>query len=280
MDVQAVNEYLEKFIPPTIALLITGLISVIIGLYLEKFKSRLVFLKYRIISNSLATTIQNEFWGNIEVQYRGRKTNHLSFVTIELVNDSNVDLENVNIDIWVDTESQILGNDGYYDNSGNSILLEQGYYSYYTQIIQKNQEDIENKSTAPDHVTPQQLINETKWISTNKKFNLPVFNRHTSIRINLLIENFKGQVPAVNVSILHKSVKLITQRDKAEEDKRLGVNMIVWGLIIFILSCFFVQRFYLDATTPIIIIGITGVLQLFIGLIIYRLINTIRQMLL
>ncbi|SJN48212.1 hypothetical protein FM107_16805 [Sphingobacterium sp. JB170] len=45
MDPQTINEYLEKFIPSTMALLITALISVIIGLYLEKFKSRLVFLK-------------------------------------------------------------------------------------------------------------------------------------------------------------------------------------------------------------------------------------------
>ncbi len=277
MDPQTINEYLEKFIPSTMSLLITALISVIIGLYLEKFKSRLVFLKYRLLFNSLGTTIQNEFWGNIEVHYRGRKTNHLSFVTIELTNDSNVDLENVNIDTWVDTDSQMLGHDGYYDETGNVILLEQGYYNYYTQVIQRNQEDIEYRNANPDHITPLQLTNEIKWILSNKKFNLPIFNRHTSIRINLLIENFKGEVPDVKVSVLHKSVKLITQRDKAEEEKRLGINMIIWGLIVFIASCIIVQRFYLNSTAPIIIVGIIGSIQLLIGLIIYRLIQLIKQ---
>ena len=172
MDPQTINEYLEQLIPSTLALLITALISVIIGLYLEKFKSRLVFLKYRLLFNSLRTTIQNEFWGNIEVHYRGRKANHLSFVTIEMTNDSNVDLENVNIDTWVDTDSQILGHDGYYDETGNFILLEQGYYDYYTQVIQRNQEDIEYRNANPNHITPLQLTNEIKSILSNKKFNL------------------------------------------------------------------------------------------------------------
>ncbi|MCE7058145.1 hypothetical protein LZF95_25910 [Algoriphagus sp. AGSA1] len=279
MDPHTINEYLEKMMPPTIALLITALISVIIGLYLEKFRARLVFLKYKLLFNSLGTTIQNEFWGNIEVSYRGRQTNHLSFVTVEMTNDSNVDLENVNIDVWVDADSQMLGHDGYYNESGNIILLEQGYYNYYTQIIQRNQEDMDSRNADPAHVTPLQLTNEINWILTNKKFHLPIFNRHTSIRINLLTENFKGQTPQIKVSVLHKSVKLITQRDKAEEDKRLGINMIVWGLIVFIVASFAIQRFYIDATIPIIIIGIIGVLQLFIGLLIYRLIRFIKQML-
>jgi hypothetical protein len=279
MDPQSINEYLEKLLPPTIALLVTAFISVVIGIYLEKFKGRLVFLKYRLFFNALGTTIQNEFWGNIEVRYMGRQTNHLSFVTIEMANDSNIDLENVNIDVWVDQDSQFLGHNGFYDDGGNSILLEQGYYAYYTQVIQRNQEDLELRAVDQEHITPPQLANEINWIMTNKKFHLPIFNRHTSIRINLLTENFRGKTPQLRVSVLHKSVKLVTQKDKAEEDKRLGINMIIWGLLAFILGTWMIQRQYSEATIPIIIVGILGVLYLLFGLLVYRVIKFIKYLL-
>ncbi|MFB2121444.1 hypothetical protein [Parapedobacter sp. 2B3] len=279
MDIQTINDYVEKIAPPTIALLVTALVSVVIGIYLEKFKTRLVQLKYQLFFNPIATTIQNEFWGNIEVKYKGRQANHLSFVTVHLSNDSNIDLENVNIDIWVDQDSQILGHDGFYNDGGNSILLEQGYYSHFLDVIQRNQADIEQAQLDPQHITPTQLSNEIKWVLANKKFNLPILNRHTSIRLNLLTENFNGNVPQVRVSVLHKSVRLVTEEDKAAEDKRLGINMIVWGLIIFILGTWVVQRNYSEATIPIIIIGTLGVLYLLIGLVVYRLIKFIKYLL-
>jgi hypothetical protein len=279
MDPQSINEYLEKLIPPTIALIITALISVVIGIYLEKFKARLVLLKYRLFFNALGTTIQNEFWGNIEVLYMGRHTNHLSFITVEMSNDSNRDLENVNIDVWVDQDSQFLGHNGFYDEGGNSILLEQGYYTYFTQVNQRYQEDLKLREADPEHVTPTQLANEINWVLTNKKFHLPIFNRHTSIKINLLTENFKGVTPQLRVSVLHRSVKLVTQKDKAEEDKRLGINMIIWGLLAFIIGTWIVQKQYSGATTPIVIVGILGVLYLFFGLLVYRLIKFIKYLL-
>lgn len=279
MEPQTLNEYFEVFFPPTVALLITAFISVFIGLYLEKFKTRLVFLKYKLYFNALGTTIQNEFWGNIEVLYKGRQTNHLNFVTIEISNESNVDLENVNIDVWVDQESQILGHDANYIENGNIILLENNYYALYSDVLRKNQQDIEEKEKNKNHITPTQLINEVNWILTNKKFHLPILNRRNSIRINLLIENFKGEIPNVKVSVLHKSVKLVTQRDKAEEEKRLGINMIVWGLLIFWISAWFIHQNQLGSTASIILTVIIGSIQLLIGLVIYRVINLIRNIL-
>ena len=279
MNPQTLNDYFDKLLPPTIALLVTAFISVVIGIYLEKFKVRLVQLKYRLFFNALGTTIQNEFWGNIEVRYMGRQTNHLSFITIDLTNDSNVDLENVNVDIWVDQESQILGHNGFYSESGNMILLEQEYYNQLQQVIQRNKDDSEQAAIDPNHVKPNQLTNETSWILSNKKFRLPIFNRHTSIQLNLLTENFKGKVPQVRVSVLHKSVKLVTQDDKSAEEKKLGINMIIWGLVFFVAGSWFVHNSYPQSTAPIIILVILGVLYLVFGLLIYRLIKFIKYLL-
>lgn len=272
-------EYMENLLPPTLSLLVTALVSVIIGIYLEKFKSRLTLLKYRLFFHPIATSTQNDYWGNIAVFYNGRQTNHLTFATIEVINDSNIGLQDVNVDIWVDTNSQILGNTGFYKELGNIILLEQRYYDYFMQVLERNNEDLQFKEQDPDHITPTHLLNEIKWVLANKKFHLPIFNRHSSITLNLLIENFQGSKPETRISVLHKSVKLIEQEEKAAEDKKLGINMVIWGLIVFVISVWLVQRKYSDSTTPLVIVGIIGVLYLFIGFLIYRLIKFIKYLL-
>lgn len=270
---------MEKLLPPTIALLITGIISLIIGIYLEKFKSRLTLLKYKLFFHPLATATQHSYWGNIAVYYNNRQTNHLSFVTVDISNDSNTDLENVNIDIWVDPNSQILGQSGFYEQTGNAILLEQQHFNYFQQVIQRYEHDEQLKQNNPDHVRPNQLQNEINWILTNKRFHLPTFNRHTSVRLNILTENFQGQQPETRVSVLHKSVKLLEKEEKEQEDKKRGIGMIIWGLLAFIFGFFLIQRNYKDATTPLIMVGILAVLYLFIGLIIYKSIRFIKYLL-
>ena len=270
---------MEKLLPPTLTLFITGLISVIIGIYLEKFKSRLSLLKYRLFFHPLATATQHSYWGNIAVFYNNRQTNHLSFVTVDIVNDSNKDLESVNIDIWVDPNSQILGQSGFYEQTGNAILLEQQHFNYFQQVIQRYEQDEQLKQNNPAHVRPTQLQNEINWVMTNKRFHLPIFNRHTSIRLNILTENFQGQQSETRVSILHKSVKLIEKEEKEQEDKKRGIGMILWGVLAFILSFFLILKNYKEAATPLIIIGVLGVLYLFIGLLIYKTIRFIKHLL-
>jgi len=114
----------DKFIPATISLIITGLVSLIIGIYFEKFRNKLIFLKYRIFFQPLATTSQNSYWGDITVSHNGNIVNHLNFVTVKIQNDSNRDMENLNVDICVDNQSQILGVSGFYNESKNAIFLE------------------------------------------------------------------------------------------------------------------------------------------------------------
>lgn len=137
MNTQIDISYLVKFLP----LIFTGLLSVIIGVYLEKFKNKLVILKYKLINQPIASTTQNDFWGNIEVTHNKRIVNYLSFVTLEIKNDSNKDIENVNVDVWVDKQSQILGVNGFYNESKNAILLEHNYYNYYNNVLNMIDED-------------------------------------------------------------------------------------------------------------------------------------------
>lgn len=279
MEPEIQTDILDKILPATISLIVTGLASVVIGIYLEKFRNKLTLLKYSISFQPLATSTQNDYWGDIEVYHNNRQINHLSFVTIKLENDTNNDLQNLNVDTWCDSDSQFLAQSGFYDQGRNAILLEQNYYNYFTDVLQRNQNDIEEREQNPEHVTPQQLTNEINWIMTNKKFHLPVLNRHSSLTINLLVENFKGLVPQVTVNVLHKSLKLIKSVDKDTELRKTLGYMLGFGLTIFIAGFIGLLKLYPTSTIPIIFAGILGLLYSLIGLGLYQLLKFIKRLL-
>lgn len=268
---------MENFVPTTVSLIITGLISVVIGVYLEKFKTRLTILKYRLFSHPLATSAQDAYWGDISVSYNGNRINHLSFITIDILNESNKDLSDVNIDIWVDSNSQILSHSGFYLENGNAVLLEEAHYNYIQQVLIRSDEDSKLRMQYAEHVTPKQLQDELRWVFTNRKFNLPILNRHTSVRLNILVENFQGLIPEARVSILRESVKLVRQQDEADENRKLGVNMILWGVLIFVVGIGFLAYRYDEAQVPLLFAGILGVSYLLVGLVIYRVIRFVKN---
>ncbi len=55
--------------------------------------------------------------------------------------------------------------------------------------------------------------------------------------------------------------------------------MILWGILSFVIGIFLVQRNFNEATTPLIIVGIIGVLYLLIGFLIFKTIQFIKHLL-
>ena len=170
MDPQVDPNYFDKFIPATASLIITGLASVIIGIYFEKFRSKLTFLKYKIFTQPLATTSQNDHWGDIAVSHNKRIVKHISFVTVEIKNDSNHDLENINVDTWVNNQSQFLATKGNYNETGNSILLERGYFTHYNDVLERNTSETTNEQGDTISEPSSQLMKEIEYVMCNKKF--------------------------------------------------------------------------------------------------------------
>jgi len=107
-----------------------------------------------------------------------------------------------------------------------------------------------------NHKTSPQLVNETQFVLSNKKFHLPVFNRYSSITLHLLVESFEGLNPIVTVSVLHKSAKLILEADKESENKKTTIWTLSIGLIIFAVGFFFLFKHYTSATAPLILSAI------------------------
>lgn len=271
-------EFLNNLIPSTISLVVTGLLTLLLGIYFEKFRNRLIFIKYDIQFQPLATSSQTDYWGKIEVYHNGTLKKHLNFITVKVENDSNKDLEEIDIDILIDQESQILGHSGYYDESSAALLLEQKHYNYYQDVSNRFNQDEELLQTNPEHITPNQLLNEVNWVLRNKKFNLPVFNRGTAITINLLVENFQGLVPTASVNTLYPGTKLIKKEDSNSETGKTVLYSLIIGGLFYLIGVLSLISVYPSAKTPLIILSVFGVTYTLIGLLFLQLFRLIKKL--
>jgi hypothetical protein len=252
---------------PWIIPIITAILGFVSAFTIERYKNRLIVLRFRKNLFQLATSTQHKLWGNIEVSYNNRKTNHLSLITYEIRNDSKIDLENVNVDFWVDDNSQILAYQSNYLETGNSISLE----SQYTALLQK----VIDAYNANPQINTSEYLSNSQYVFTNKKFILPVYNRGTSTKFQLLVENFQGRIPEITISILHKGCLLVSEEEEAlktqKKNKELGVT---W--LIFFGVCVTLMYLYVD-NLLIIWIGVLAYVTVFVSPLVVTILKSIQK---
>jgi hypothetical protein len=279
IDQNATQSLLVKVLPPTITLIFTAGFSVIVGVYLEKFKNKLILLKYTVSFSTLGTSIQDNYWGNIQVTHNGRATNYLSFVTINIINDSNNDIpKDIYLDVWVNPTSQILGVTGHYDEIGNAIFLESNYNERYNKALQILLEEKNKNIDTPNFVISSELQQEIEWVQKNKKFHLPIFNRNSSAKINLLVESSDGKTPYVSVSILQTSVKLIKKEDSEVEAKKRNIQINIYQVILNLIGLTLIFIKFPEGETAIIWTIIIGLGAYLLARLIYYSIKFIKRM--
>lgn len=263
-------------IPFLLPLLTAGL-GILVGIILEKFKNRTVYLQYKMNVFRLAISAEHNVWGNIQVNYNGRETKHLSLITYEVKNNSNIDLEKVQVDFWIDRSSQMLAHRANYVETGNAVPLEEKYLQTYNETLNLYGEDTRRKEADPNHQTPVWLFDRGRSMLENKVFMLPVFNKNTSVMFQILAENFVGEVPQLSISILHKACKLIeAEEDEAVRKRRNKYVGWLWISLVAIFT-FCVQVKVKGASGVVVWTAVSIFLLLYVALGIYYLARLIRR---
>jgi len=279
MDTASTATLVEKIIPPTITLLVTTSISILVGVYLEKFKSKLIFLKYTMSFSQLGTSIQDSYWGNIEVTYNGIVTKYLNFVTITLINDSSNDVQkDLYLDIWVNPQAQILGFSGNYNEIGNAISLEANYQARFNIASQALSDLNTKKLTDPTLVMSNELKQEIEWVMKNRRVHLPIFNRNSSANINLLVESLDGTMPNVYPSILQTSVTLIKQEDSEIQKKAKTFQINIYSAIVYIIGLVLIFISYPESKIIISLTVLIGCIAFFVARLLYLFLKFLKRM--
>lgn len=259
---------------PIIACLVTG----IIGIFLEKFKNRLSIFKYKIRFQPLATSSQIPHWGSIEVYHEGRQTKHLNFVTIEIENDSNVDHQDVKVQVMCDEESQFLQQSAFFNKTSVAILLDQEYYDYFVDVRNRYFSANTALTLDPSQVIPDELQREVDYVEGNKIFKIPVLNRRTCVTFNLLTENFQGKIPAITVNVIHKSVKLVRRADANSEESREFMGIAISSVLVFLVSFSLLLYTYKDSRYPLIYCGLSSISSGILGFLLYKIFKSVQRL--
>jgi hypothetical protein len=278
MDASTINTVFEKIFPTIITLFCTAIVSVTLGVYLEKFKNKLLVLNYKIDIQRVGATFNDNFWGNIEVKHNGRIAKHISFVSIYIYNHTGSDAgKDLNLQLWVDNRSQILGVDSHYAQTGTFINQEGEFQKRFDRLIGDLKEDDELRNQDPNHITPDYLLKELTIMQTNRAFTLPIFNRKSSIKIDLLLENYDGIVPKVSVSILQPSVTLVEEPNKEIEENSKKKLTGLYTSFLYLIFLFAIFINYSNQSVAIIWTIIAGTGSYILGLLSYRFVKLIKS---
>lgn len=275
------QEFLKSLIPTTISLVVTGLASVIIGIYLEKFKSRIIRLSRRITSQPIAYASQDEYWGHIKVLYNNHEAKNLNLFTIEIRNESSRDVTDVIVDLKVDNDSMILASNGFLNNSNTSLLLTSDYFQYYMDVTERNNKELQDVDRGKIQETARDpnLAREVKYVTSLKKYIIPVLNRNKVATFNVLVENFKGIYPSVTTEVIQEGIQLSDFVDDNEKNKKIILYSIGIGLILFSIGFVMILNAHPDSKTEIILTGVLGLTYSLFGALFYFFGRYIRRLL-
>jgi hypothetical protein len=241
--------------------LVIGVICTLFGILItavyNKFKNRIVTLRYKVWHSSLGASINDPKFGSVKVLYNESEVTNLFMSTLELKNDSQKDIENFNLDLKCNDNSMILVSRGTKKDS----IKELNFTTQFQSLLD---------------TTKQEEIEKVNNIMRTRNYNIPILNRGEKIEISMITSNFKRERPYISAEVEQKGIKIKEQGAIQQEifGEPLSVCVIL-GVLISVLILFPVTMLIKNVNLELITACIVGTLSTLWGLIIikaYRLI--------
>ena len=191
------NVYLLAFFSASLG----AIASWIVGRILNK---RGIF-SYSVIHNKIGVSTEDSIFGNVSVTWNGRAVQHLYFSTIELVNESLNDYENIVITAYT-TDTSLL--------TESTHILGTPNFLEWTETFRRRL-----------HTEPDQNLSEEQLALYfgQREYLIPVFNRGQVVRICYLNEATSDKLPNVWLSATVKGVRL---KYRVQQQQILGVSQL------------------------------------------------------
>lgn len=122
-----VLDYLSKW-SPILLLLLGGLLTQL----WNRFRTRTRRFTWRAWHNQIAVAANNPQLGTVTVQHNGVPANHVHLTTVELVNDSSEDQEEVLITLAFPGGGHIINSAGFIQGTLSPIPFDPAYIALYT----------------------------------------------------------------------------------------------------------------------------------------------------
>lgn len=170
--------------------LVTGVVSVFVTLLTQHVLNRRARFRYFVMHDRVGLSADDIIFGSVRVTWNGNAVANLYSSTIELVNESMRDFENVVIRVY--TADTIL-------------LTQQTEIVGTTHILDWTSEYSQQMHVAEEQEpTPQQF----NLYSSQRDYLAPIMNRGQVVRLTFLNAAKEQTQPTLWLDILHKGVKL------------------------------------------------------------------------
>ncbi len=159
-----------------------------------RYRQRLAGLRWTAQYQAFAFATDDFGWGKVDILYNGQPTRNLHVVNIALQNASSRDLENLRLDLVMDSGTRVLRSAG----SVRGSLQGLPFAADYTHILNEA-----GKRT----LTKSEL---DYWVGRSP-FLIPVLNRGAVADIRLLVSREDHSTPQVTVGCDNKGIRLTHQ---------------------------------------------------------------------
>jgi hypothetical protein len=214
-----------------IAAAIGSMLLTILAQYLLNKRS---LFRYFVWHNRVGVTTDDAIFGSVSVTWNNRIMANLYLSTIELINESMKDFENVIV--------RVFSND-------TQLLTERTEVVGTTHFLQLTDEYAQ-RLTVPRNQTPTEA--QINLYASQRDYLIPTMNRGQAIRFIYLNSATTQNQPTIWLDIVHKGVKL---NFRVAHNKVFGVpqpNASLIGLIVclfvFVVVIIFVDQIWLAAT--------------------------------
>lgn len=254
-----------------ILLLILGAIfSVAVGMFIERFKNRVLRLKKSVGSRLIAMSNEADFWGKVEILYNGSTVKNLYFINAQIINDTLKDAPKDMIVTFSLAPGAFFLREFGNVNNGDvqlGLKLEQAFLDKLLDV-QKRWSEVPLENLWDNNA----LNLEVELVVTHRKFVMPILNRGKTATFDFLVASASTNDPLLNIGIYEPGVTLDWYESEAKHNRRLlWKNLII--IVIYLGMMFPVAKYSPSINWAVFISVAAGIPAYFLGLWLWMLLK-------
>jgi len=235
------KETILQLIPPTIAMIITAIFGLIVGVIVEKFKNRFRTISYLIRTQKVTPALSENLGGQLKITLNNQEINTLKVTTVEIENTNSIDLENIVVKFSLGKGGIFQGNEGFLVNNSSWIFWTEDYASQYEKAVKELNIIPIDPQTGLREI-PHEFQIRIDSLNSNRNYFIPVFNRGEKAIFNFLIEDpIDGTTVDIYPSLIYKSVNFIKKNEDPQQAQNdlliavsigiIAVSILAWLLV-------------------------------------------------
>jgi hypothetical protein len=167
----------------------------VVGHLWTRYRRRLATLRWTVHGQPIAFATEDFGWGKVEILYNGQPAGNLHIINVQVVNDSQIDLTEVELDVQMSEGTNVLRSAAQVQGTVNLLPFAGGYATMLAAAGERA-------------LTAGELATWTR----RSDFRVPVLNRGGIVDLRFLVTRADFATPTASVHCNHAGVRVRPER--------------------------------------------------------------------